>query len=401
VSWKTRAALTLAGLLPVTLLAGEKNGLLRLEHFEPLPDHRLPAVSLVIVGRDEARTIGPALSSVLGLDYPELEVIFVDDRSSDGTAQVVRQVQQSSAGGSRLTLIENRELPDGWLGKVHAQHLGVRASRHPLVLLTDADVVFEPSALRLAVSAQQVLHADHLAVLPAVEARGFWESVLVAWLALLFLALVRPASLHRSRHRFLGVGAFALLRREVLEQVGWLEPLRLQVIDDGFLGLMVKARGGRQLALMGQGQLRLRWFEGLGGLVRGLEKNAYAASGYSLPLALLGALGAAAPLFILLTLAALCCSHFWVLAAYLLFSMAAWQASQAYQTPGWAALGMPLAGLLMAYTILRSAFLCERRGAVTWRGTRYELTRLRQAQQQFFRQELARLRARYSSGGRV
>lgn len=391
--WRSRAFRAVAGLVPVALLARGTDKLLRLEQFKPLPDDRLPPVSLVIVARDEAATIGPALASILELDYPDLEVIFVDDRSSDGTAALVRQIGQSCPGGDRLQLIENRELPEGWIGKVHAQHLGVRHSRHPLVLLTDADVVFCPEALRLAVTAQQVLAADHLAVLPAVESRGFWEPVLITWLALLFLVIFRPASLHRSRHRFIGVGAFGLFRREALEAAGWLEPLRMQVIDDGFLGLMVKARGGRQFALMGQDQLRLRWFDGLSGLVKGLEKNAYAASGYSLPLALLAGLGAASPFLALLGLAWLA-SPGWALLAYAVMTGCAYQATRAYRSSGWGALGLPLAGLVFAYTILRSAILTERRGAVIWRGTRYEVHCLRQAHKQFLVRELSLLRKR-------
>lgn len=370
----------------------ETKSFLRLEQFSPLPDERLPPLSLVVAARDEGQTIGPALRSLLDLDYPELEVILIDDRSSDDTAEVARSIQEMHPRGDRLRLIENRELPEGWLGKVHAQHLGVMAARHPLILLTDADVVYSPQALKRAVTAQQVLAADHIAVLPHLQTRGFWEPAIAAYLETLALMLLRPSSLHRSRYRCVGVGAFGLFTRDVLAQVGNLEPLRLQVIDDGFLGLMVKARKGRQFALSGQQDLSLRWFSGLSGFLKGLEKNAYAAVGYRPLLALLAALGVSAPFWGLMLLT-ICCPG-WGVAVYFLLALVGLVVGRAQQAPAWSALTFPLASLVVATAFLRSAFLAERRQAVVWRDTSYSLRQLRQAQREFMKAEIALLQRR-------
>ena len=386
------ASFTGLGLLAVCGLALETRRLLRLQQFEPLPDERLPALSIVVAARDEAGTVGPAVASLLALDYPDLEIVFVDDRSQDGTAQAVRETAASHPGAARLKLIENRELPEGWLGKVHALHLGVKSARGGLILLTDADVVFAPDALKRAVSAQQILAADHLAVLPYVEGRGFWEPSLVTFLAAIFLVGFRPASLHRSHYRFIGVGAFTLLTRSMLEQVGWLEPLRFQVIDDGFLGMMVKARRGRQFALMGHEQMSLRWFDGLSGLVLGLEKNAYAATGYRLSVSALGALGTSAPLWLPILLGCLRGSG-WGVAFYLLMSTAGLFVARATRVAPWTAFTLPLAGTVYAFALLRSAWLTERRGAVVWRNTAYSLEYLRSEHHAFFRREWERLRS--------
>ncbi len=368
----------------------ETKSLLRLEHFPPLPDERLPPLSLVVAARDEGQTIGTALCSILDLDYPELEVILIDDRSSDDTAQVARSIQETHPRGDRLRLIENRELPKGWLGKVHAQHLGVMAARHPLILLTDADVVFSPQALKRAVTAQQVLAADHIAVLPRLQTHGFWEPAIVAYLEALVVTFLRPSSAHRSRYRCVGVGAFGLFTREMLAQAGNLEALRLQVIDDGFLGVMVKARKGRQFVLIGQQDLSLRWFTGLSGFLKGIEKNAYAAVGYRLPLALLAGLGISAPLWGLLILTII--SPGWGAAAYGLLALVSWIVGRAQQSPAWSAFTFPLASLAVATAFLRSAYLTERRQAVIWRDTSYSLPQLRQAQREFMKAEFARLR---------
>ena len=385
-------ALPALGLGALLSLAGETRRLLRLEQFPPLPPQRLPALSIVVAARDEAATVGPAVASLLDLGYPDLEIVFVDDRSTDGTAEAVRRVAEGHPRGHRLHLLENRELPDGWLGKVHALHLGARACRHDLVLLTDADVIFAPEALRRAVTAQQVLGADHLAVLPRVEVRGFWEPTLVAFLASIFMVLFRPASLHRSRYRFLGVGAFTLLTRSMLEQLGGLEPLQLQVVDDGFLGMMVKARGGRQFVLMGQEQMSLRWFHGLGGLVRGLEKNAYAATGYRPLLAVLSALATSSLLWLPLLVSGLG-SPLWGALLYLFFALDGLLVARASRAPLWPALTHPRAGGDSGSARRRAAGRAEPRKAVVWRGTAYPLATLREAHHAFFKAEWARLRS--------
>lgn len=368
----------------------ETKQLLRLEQFPPLPDDRLPPLSLVVAARDEGETIGPALGSLLALEYPLLEVILVDDRSSDDTATIARAIGEAHPRGDRLRLIENRELPDGWLGKVHAQHLGVAAASHPLILLTDADVLFSPDALRRAVTAQQVLGADHIAVLPRLTTNGFWEPALAAYLETLVVMLFRPSSLHRSPYRFVGVGAFALLTRDMLTRIEAMKPLRLQVIDDGFLGLMVKARKGRQFVLVGQQDLALRWFSGLTGFLKGLEKNAYSAVGYRFPLALGMGLVASTPFWLLVLLAFV--SPGSAVAAYGLMVSLTLIVGRAQKAPAWSALVVPLASVVVGWAFVRSAIITERRQAVVWRDTAYSLPELREAQRSFISREFARLR---------
>lgn len=383
------ATTTVATTAAVFHVVRETQRLLRLEQFTPLTDDRLPPLSLIVAARDEGKSIGPALNSILNLEYPVLEVILVDDRSSDDTVAIARSIQEFHPRGERLRLIENRELPDGWLGKVHAQHLGVTSARHPLILLTDADVVFSRDALKRAVSAQQMLGADHLAVLPRLVTKGFWEPAVAAYLEWLVVILFRPSSLHRSRYRFVGVGAFALLTRDILSRVEWMEPLRLQVIDDGYLGLMVKARRGRQYLLVGRDDLSLRWFTGLTGFLKGLEKNAYAAVGYSFPLALVTALAISAPFWSVALLALT--SPFWALTLYLLMTLTAFLVGSVQRTPAWPAVTLPLASLAVACAFVRSAFLAEKRQAVVWRDTAYSLPRLRKAHKELLKRELRRL----------
>lgn len=372
------------GLLGAGLYEARRGMSLRL--FPPLPDDRLPGLSIVVAARDEAASIGSALSSLLDQDYPELEVILVDDRSTDGTSQIADEVKSTHPQAHRLTVIHNRELPEGWLGKVHALHLGVKATQHPLVLLTDADIHYSPDALRRAVTAQQVLGADHLAVAPRFEVTGFWEPVLVAYFFVLFSARYQPSTVHRKKKKFVGVGAFNLLTRPTLERLKWLEPLRLQVVDDLFLGRMAKARGARQFALLGQEAMSVHWFHGLRGVVTGLEKNAYAGLNYNLPFAVAASLFSALPFWSILLLAAQV-GPAWALAWYVFQVLVGTLAARATGVPAWSGVAFPAAGLILAFTMLRSTWLAERRGAIIWRDTRYPLAQLRHAHRRFVSRE--------------
>jgi hypothetical protein len=223
-------------------------------------------------------------------------------------------------------------------------------------------------------------------VAPRFEIEGFWEPTLVAYFFILFVARFQPSTVHRKKHRFVGVGAFNMVTRQLLEKMDWLKPLRLQVVDDLHLGLLAKSRGGRQFALLGQESVSVRWFRGLAGVVRGLEKNAYAGLNYNLPFAIAASLAAASP-FWSIALIWLQGGWTWAVAWYAFQVLLGALASLVTGLPVWSGLAFPLASLVIAYTMLRSALLAEWRGAIHWRGTAYSLEQLRQAHSDFLAQE--------------
>ena len=291
--------------------------------------------------------------------------------------------------GGRLKLLRCRELPSGWLGKLHALHSGCKETSKPLILLTDADVIFEPGSLRRAVSAQQILDCDHLVVAPHMETRGFWEPTLVALFLVLFAVRFQPSRVHKSRKSYVGVGAFNLITRSTLEECAHLEPLRLQVTDDVHLGRLVKSLGRTQYCLVAENEIRVRWFEGLRGCVLGLEKNAYAGLNYSLAFSLLVIAAVAVPALLPLALCWLGYSG-WA-AAYLGFLVLLGLAiPQAFELPKWVGFFFPAASLVLAFTFARSVWLAERRGGIVWRDTHYPLAELRQ-QHSWFLKEAAPL----------
>ena len=134
---------------------------------EPL--ERLPFVSVVVAARNEERHIAAAIQSLLEIEYDPWELLVIDDRSTDKTSEILADLQRLDP---RLRVQRIERLPEGWLGKNHALDVGIRQSKGELVLLTDADIFFEKTALKRAVSHMTSQGLDHLAIAPDLNMPG-------------------------------------------------------------------------------------------------------------------------------------------------------------------------------------------------------------------------------------
>ncbi len=160
-----------------------------------------PLVSVIIPARDEARIIERTVRAFLAQSYPNLEVIVVNDRSVDGTGEILRTI-----GDERLRVIDGEEPPAGWLGKPWALHQGSRLARGELLLFVDADVVYSSAALRAAVAHWQLRRPVLLSFVPYFEMRGLGENAAMPMLAM-FCFTFMPAWLsNRSRIAALAIG---------------------------------------------------------------------------------------------------------------------------------------------------------------------------------------------------
>lgn len=343
-----------------------------------LSDASLPSLSVILAARDEAAKIHAAVKSLLEQHYPRLEVIAVNDRSRDDTGERLRTLANHYP---HLRLIEVTELPSGWLGKTHALWLASRISSGEWLLFTDADVHFEPGALRTAMAFAVTEGVDHLVVLPKMELRDFWEKAFFSYFALLFLSRFRPWRVREPRSKaFVGSGAFNLVRHSAYEALGTHEALKLDVIDDMKLGKLVKQHGWKQAAVGSHGLVRVRWQEGLKGMIWGLEKNAYAGADFRLSLVIL-AIFALPLVSVIPFLSPLFPIGWWrltALPALLMIALPYYAFGRAHDVQWWHFLAHPVAALLFLYTFVRSAYVIERRGGVEWRGTFYSLDELRQ-----------------------
>ena len=138
----------------------------------------MPTLSIVVPACNEEDTIERGMNSLLALDYPHLEIIAVNDRSTDRTGAILDRLALSDP---RLRVLHVETLPAGWLGKNHAMHSGSQAAKGKWLLFTDADVVFAPDALRRTVAFAERECLDHLVLSPRCETHGFWERAKLRW----------------------------------------------------------------------------------------------------------------------------------------------------------------------------------------------------------------------------
>jgi glycosyltransferase involved in cell wall biosynthesis len=240
---------------------------------------RTPRVSVVVPARDEERGIEAAVRSHLSQAYPNLEVIVVDDRSTDATPAILAKL---AAEDARLTVVAGVEPPEGWLGKPHALFEGASCARGEVLLFADADVRYAPEAVADAVALLESDGLDLVALFPLVEMRGFWENVLMPYLPVSYF--FGPAFLlnsDRQRRFAAGAGAGMFVRASAYRAAGGHAALRDSVIDDLHLATRVRRAGGRCRMVRADDRARIRMYRGFREIFDGFTKNmAYVFEGW-------------------------------------------------------------------------------------------------------------------------
>lgn len=343
---------------------------------------RWPKISVVVAALNEEATIDPALRSLVACGYPNLEVIAVNDRSTDRTGEIIDAV---AAEHPQVRAQHVKELPPGWLGKVHALHCGAKAASGEWVLFTDADVHFDPGALEQAIRFAESERLDHLAALPEIIAHTLLErAALVAFAVSLFM-MVRPHRIGKPGSKaFGGVGAFNLVRRQKLESTPGFEWLKMEVADDMALAKLIVDHGGRSRLVRAFDLIHIAWYPSLPALVKGLEKNSYGVFAfYRAPIFVLKMI-----LFLSLLVApfaAMLTMSPWVAAigalAIVCNVAVAMHAARRSELGILEGLLAPFVGTgVMIWALFMSAFACWRDGGIRWRGTLYAIADLRAGQ---------------------
>lgn len=348
-----------------------------LKSFPPAADSDCPRLSLIFAARDEEEKLPLALATLMEIDYPNLEIIAVNDRSSDRTAAILNEFATTH---DSLKVVHISALPDGWLGKPHALQKAYEASTGDWLLFTDADVKFKSDTLRRAATLVQTLQLDHLTLFGDVEMVDFWEKVLITFFGMAFHLATQPHDVSNPNSRaYVGVGAFQMLKRKAYEACGTHRRLAMEVVDDVKLGKIVKMSGFRSGVAVAQDAVSVRWHAGLGNLIKGVEKNFFAGAQFSLGTALFQAL--ALLLFNVLPYFGLLFGHGWVRVfagvAVLIMSCFHIGVDVVMRVPPLYALTLPLGALVFTYMLLRSTFVTLRRGGIVWRDTFYPLDKLR------------------------
>jgi chlorobactene glucosyltransferase len=246
-----------------------------------LPDS--PLLSVIVPARNEAANIGRCVRSILQSSYPALEVIAVDDHSTDATATLARD---AGAGDARLHVVAAPELARGWLGKQWACAHGASMARGELLCFTDADTVHAPDLHARSVRALQARQADLLSVAGTQELGTFWERLIQPQIfAILFARYGGTEVVSNARHpeNVIANGQYLLFRRAAYDTLGGHASVRDKVAEDLGLAMRAKRQGMRVHLILGPDQLVTRMYESLGALVRGWMKNVYAGGVEALP----------------------------------------------------------------------------------------------------------------------
>lgn len=341
-----------------------------------------PSLSVVVPACNEEDHLEEALQSILAQDYPDLRIVLVDDRSTDGTTEIMERI---AARDRRVQVLRIDGLPTDWLGKVHALHRGQEAADGELLLFTDADVHFAPGFLRKTVAWMLERDLDHLAVGPEARTGQFWQEAMNNAFGGLFFLGLRVGELERpGGDAFVGIGAFNLVRRAALDRTAGFRWLRMEIIDDVGLGMMLKRAGARSGFLVGLGELWLDWYPSIGAMVHGLEKNMFGAICRFRYHRLLAVTVLSMLLLTGVPVALFQPFAIWPRVAGLVAVLVSLvSARSVHRLTGqrfWPLLLAPAGSLALVWILVRSGWMCFRRGGIEWRGTFYPVEKLKEGQ---------------------
>lgn len=344
----------------------------------PLPTaEKLPTISLIAAAKDEERNIEQAVRSLVAIDYPGLQITLVNDRSRDKTGEILARL---AAEFPQLNVVTVTELPAGWLGKNHALQLGAEHSRGEWLLFTDADIIFERTALRRAIGYALEQQLDHLAATPDVQMNSWVLHAFVVTFSIYFTLFVKPWRVRDpKRPEHVGIGAFNLIRADVYRSIGQHEPIRMRPDDDLKLGKIVKKAGHRQDLVHGVGLIAVEWYSSVREVIVGLEKNAFSGVDYSVGLTVGSSIFSLAfnvwPYLAVWIVPGP--ARWFYLAAVLAQLFTAVGFARSMKLPLSTALAFPLTVALFTYIQWRSMILTYYRGGIRWRDTHYSLAELR------------------------
>jgi chlorobactene glucosyltransferase len=350
-----------------------------------------PKVSILVPAKDEAERIEGCVESILRQDYPNFEIIAIDDRSTDGTGRILAALAKREPR-VRVAHVTG-ELPAGWGGKSHALHRGVQEATGQWLLFVDADVKLNPDVLSAALGVGVKREFEMISLIPRFVLNTFWERLLqplagAATGAMFVIALTNAA---KSRTAFAN-GQFLLVRRDVYEQTGGHEAIRGTLSEDTAIARKIKSAGYKARLGWGDDFASVRMYDSFKTIFRGWGRNffvgnrgrpwriiagiafvllccfsAYAAIGWGIyrnahPATDLGGWG----------WIALGAVH-WLIMTGVLMRMYTWGGVRWHY-----ALLFPLGAAVMLAIFVRSLMICVT-GRVEWRGTSYSRSSLSSA----------------------
>jgi chlorobactene glucosyltransferase len=349
---------------------------------EPPPD--APLLSVIVPARNEAANIARCVASLCASTYPALDLIVVDDHSTDDTGRLARE---AGLGDPRLRVVTAPDLEPGWLGKQWACTYGASLARGRVLCFTDADTVHAPDLHVRSVRALLERRADLLSVAGMQELGTFWERLVQPQVfALLFARYGGSEIVSRAKRPedVIANGQYMLFQRSSYEALGGHASVRRKVAEDLALAMRARRQGMQVHIIQGLDQLSTRMYASLGALMRGWMKNVYAGGIETLPpgriwrllypVVLLTPLlfWLAPPIVLALWLGNLVSDSAgtWALATCAILLLWWLIVYAAMTRRPWYAFAAPIGNLLLGYIFLRAI---ARGTRVEWKGREYDV----------------------------
>ena len=355
----------------------------------PLPvvdttDRAAPLVSVIVPARNEERSIRSCVESISASDYPDFEVIVVDDRSDDATLELARAIPPNHA--RRVVAVEGRPLPKGWMGKPWACAQGVKVAEGDLLLFTDADTVHAPELLGRAVAGMVEEEGDALTLLGRQIMETFWERLvqthMMAAMVFRFPNPGKPLPPERFRNAIAN-GQFILFDRSVYEEIGGHEAVKGEVVEDQRLAQILCKSGKRLTFRAAETAFATRMYRSLDELMEGWSKNMFLAARQAVPrwavptvmpawIGISVLIWIVPPVVLLLSLSGVGPGDWGIWSGWITgLSVLAWSLlSWRLRAPFWTGAFYPLAAGMVNYIFLRSWM---RGGHVEWKGREYRV----------------------------
>jgi chlorobactene glucosyltransferase len=345
-----------------------------------------PMISVVVPARNEADTIRQCVEDLLGQTYPNYEVIVVDDRSTDGTGEILGEILRCAQDDrASLRVLQGEELPPGWAGKPYALIQGAQVARGDWLCFVDADTFASPELLASAYSMANAYQVDMFTILTKQILGGFWEKVV---LPVVFTGLSFGFPVERvndpDQPDAIANGQFILIRRSVYDAIGGHGAVKDRIDEDRALAEVVKGAGYRLVLADGRALARTRMYASFSEMWEGWTKNIFVGLEDRLgllflgaSLGLIGALGL--PVWLLAGavwwgtgggLAALMVT----LEAALLWIALLWAralVARGFEISPFYAFTLPLGALVFTAMMFSSTFKVLSGEGVTWKGRRY------------------------------
>ena len=354
---------------------------------EPAPPPiRAPLISVCIPARNEERNIRACVESMLAQDYPNIEVIVLDDRSTDSTPRIVADI---ASRDSRLRLINGSDLPEGWAGKPHALRQASAFARGDWLCFVDADTILAPECLSSCYAKARETNADMFTIMTFQVTGSFWERVVMPLVMTALSVGFSPRKVNDpNRKDAIANGQFILIKRSVYDAVGGHESVKDRIVEDKAISEQVKWNGFRLIVADGMQVARTRMYTSLPEMWEGWTKNIYLGLRDQINLLWLGVFGAflalvAAlflPLWPLLGILWYLNGGGWMALTVVAKSLLLWafllyvraRVALNMEIPPWYALTTPLGAAVFAAMMFASAWKVISGKGVAWKGRVYK-----------------------------